>query len=398
MALTAIHNNGNSAFPMPVPYVGAIPAGGYAVISDTQANVIANLGGDAVVRGCNLGLTDVTGVPGWAASYHATGVNAAFLSAVPVDGVTLDKAGAASTGLEVAPGAIGPAQLDDLVGAVVGDASDGTVTFDGTSTVLGLVPSSGVYTATRDLYLANGSMIDAAATLNMNGFRLFHAGLLTNNGVIAYDGNAASGATPGAAGNANGTVGAGTAGGAGASGSAVGSGATNLTQGISGGSAAGGAGGSAGANAGGAGGTFTALAAKYGGGRDLIAALTGAVFGNGSNLVLSGGAGGGGGAGDNADAVGGGGGAGGGVLLIVGYNLVNNGAIHARGGAGAAGTSTSHDAGGGGGGAGGLVRILARIYNGSGSIDANGGGGGAGVGTGTAGGAGSAGTVIRAAF
>jgi len=33
-----------------------------------------------------------------------------------------------------------------------GDGSDGTVTFDGTSTVLGLVPSSSTYTLNRSIF------------------------------------------------------------------------------------------------------------------------------------------------------------------------------------------------------------------------------------------------------
>ena len=37
-----------------------------------------------------------------------------------------------------------------------GDGADGTVVFDGTSTVLGLVPSSGKYTLTRDISTARG--------------------------------------------------------------------------------------------------------------------------------------------------------------------------------------------------------------------------------------------------
>src|ERR1051325_1887440 len=50
-------------------------------------------------------------------------------------------------------GTSGPVQtLNVAYNNLLGDGSDSSVTFDGTSTILGLVPSSSVYTLTRDLY------------------------------------------------------------------------------------------------------------------------------------------------------------------------------------------------------------------------------------------------------
>ena len=48
----------------------------------------------------------------------------------------------------------------DAPDTVYGSAADGSVTLDGTSTVLGMAPSSSVYTATRDLYFYNLTLSD----------------------------------------------------------------------------------------------------------------------------------------------------------------------------------------------------------------------------------------------
>ena len=253
---------------------------------------------------------------------------------------------------------------------IYGDGSDGACAFDGVATVLGLVPSVNVYTATRDIYLADGSSVATGVTLNMAGFRIYCLGTLTNNGTVSNNGNAGgvgsagTGGTAGAVTNAAATTGVGTAAGAGGSGNAAGSNGVNSTIGFPGGAGVGGAGGAGNANAGGTAGTWAALAAVKGGARSLFSLLTGQIFGTGTSgtasvtSVFGGGSGGGGGGGDNADAGGGGGGGGAGVLIAAIFDLANNGVISANGGAGGNGFSTSHNAGGGGGGGGGTVVLI----------------------------------------
>lgn len=290
-----------------------------------------------------------------------------------------------------------------------GDGSDGSVTFDGTTTILGLVPATKVYTLTRDIFTANCT-VNAAVTIIGAGFRIFCAGTLTvaataiihNGGGAGGVGSSGTGGTAGTAGagSSSTTLGGGTAGGAGASGSNTGAAATNVTaaKGFPGGTGIGGAGGGATAGSGGAGGTWTVLPAAAGTFRSLPNALTMTSLGpTGTAYGLLGGGGGGGGSADNADAGGGGGGGGGGNLVVSAYSLVNNGTIHCNGGVGGLGFSTAHDAAGGGGGAGGCLVICTRYTTGSGTATASAGAGGLGVGTYTAGSIGAAGNVVTIA-
>ena len=292
-----------------------------------------------------------------------------------------------------------------------GDGSDGAVTFDGSTTILGMVPSSSIYTMTRDIYLTNGT-VNAGVTVKTAGFRIFATGTFTVaatgvvscNGNAGGDGSAGTGGTAGATTNASGALGAGSAGGAGASGNNAGSAGTNHAAGFPGGTGVGGAGGGDGTHTAAAAGTWAALAAVKGGARSLFSLTTGMIFGSQTSSTASlvslimGGSGGGGGAGDDADAGGGGGGGGGGVLVLVSFAVVNNGTISANGGDGGDGVSAAHNAGGGGGGGGGVVIVVSRVSSGSGTFTASGGAAGAKAGaSGVAGSAGTAGVVVQAA-
>jgi len=285
---------------------------------------------------------------------------------------------------------------------IYGDGSDGNLHFDGTTTILGLAPSSKVYTLTRDIF-GDAIVVDATVVIYANGFRIFAKTSLTNNGTIENNGKDASGRTAGAVTNTAGSLGIGTAGGAGANGVGNGSNGTALAASLPGNTGTGGAGGAAGAHTAGAGGTVTAITAAEGGARFLLALLLGVCVGTGTSGTASvvtpigGGTGGGGGGADNADGTGGGGGGGGGPLMVAARQLVNNGVISSNGGKGGAGASTANNAGGGGGGQGGLVIVIARSSSGTGTVTATGGTAGAGVGTGAAGTAGSVGTVLSLA-
>lgn len=286
--------------------------------------------------------------------------------------------------------------------AIFGDGSDGTVTFDGTTAVLGLTPSSSVYTLTRDLFLAAGT-INSGVTVKANGYRLFCAGTLTNNGTILWNGNNATstsgagaisntsssiqrsssgGSTPGLQGG-NGSTGAGTAG---------------TAPGVAQLGGAGGGGGAGGTGAAGNGGVATAASGIFGAFR-AATGIFGAFFVGGTPAgalqVPYGGSGGGGGGGDGTNA-GGGGGGGGGMVIIAAKAFAGAGAIQARGGNGF--SPTSGNAGGGGGGGGGWVLIISGSVSGGAvsgqTIDANGGLGGAKSGAGSNGVAGSNGSVV----
>ena len=77
----------------------------------------------------------------------------------------------------------------DAPDALYGSAGDGSVTLDGTSTVLGMVPSSTpfVYTATRDLYFYNLTISDGVR-LNPAGYRIFVQNILIlgNGSIIGH--------------------------------------------------------------------------------------------------------------------------------------------------------------------------------------------------------------------
>lgn len=80
-------------------------------------------------------------------------------------------------------------QFLDAPDAVYGNAVDGSVTFDGSSTVLSMVPSSSVYSMTRDIYCYNLTISDSVR-LAPNGYRIFVKNLLTlgNASIIGWTG------------------------------------------------------------------------------------------------------------------------------------------------------------------------------------------------------------------
>ncbi len=291
--------------------------------------------------------------------------------------------------------------------AVFGDGSDATVTFDGTTTILGIIPnpnsaSVGVYTLARDIFLAAGTL-NSGISIITNGYRIFCSGTFTNNGTIKWNGSSVGDSQTGGAaiGNSTGTVIAGT----GANGPGTAGGTSTTTTGGNGtaqsGQSLGGTGGTGGtgtgANTGGTGGTVAALAASRTPPRAAIAAEAGQGVSSTSIVQTQGGSGGGAGGGDTTLA-GAGGGGGGGVVHVLAKVFAGTGAIQARGGNG--GTRTAGNVGGGGGGGGGLVVVVSSSVSAGAisgqTIDANGGSAGSPHGTGTNVGVtnGSPGTVI----
>jgi hypothetical protein len=79
------------------------------------------------------------------------------------------------------------ASFIDSADPVYGTGADGSVTLDGTTTILGMIPSSNVYSMTSDLYLHNLT-INAGVRLAPNGYRIFVKNILTlnNNSTIGY--------------------------------------------------------------------------------------------------------------------------------------------------------------------------------------------------------------------
>lgn len=298
---------------------------------------------------------------------------------------------------------------------VFGSGEDGNVTFDGSTTVLGFIPSAGVYNVTRDLYCNNVTITGATTRLQMAGYKLFvkdtldiSSATLTANTIIScipgvgvlQGGNGAAATTAGAAGAIFGTVAnmtlpggiAGVTGGTGtatAGGAGTTAGTISMAIGDSLACALGGAGGTGAAGAGGAAGTSgvasrsTRFRSPYV--QSFIQRATALeVVNNGRG---SGGGAGGGGTGNGA---GGGGSAGQPPLLyIAARNIIFpssavTGIISNFGANGGNGGSASQvNAGGGGGGAGGsggYVHIAYETISGdaTNAINITGGTGGAG--------------------
>lgn len=314
----------------------------------------------------------------------------------------------------------------DLAGAApdFGDGSDGAVTFDGSTTVLGLAPSGGVYTLTRNVFLTNAT-VNSGVTVKPNGFLIYGTGTLTNNGTIHDNGGNGTAATSGAAG-AGGTGAAGNntsawgvaasappdgANGQRKTGSSTGNGVTSSassTLGVS--PSIGGSSGSSGsattATAGTGNGvaatTQTAPTTAIGYPRSVPAALSGIAGAIGWRAGGASGPSGGVSCNTAGNVAGSGGGGGaGGFVGIAFANIINNGTISANGGnAGnsfASVTSGQSAAGPSAGGGGGLVIVVYGTFTGN-TPTATGGvaGTGATAGGGTVGSAtnGSDGTVI----
>ena len=270
--------------------------------------------------------------------------------------------------------------LDDpdvikLMETFYGDGSDGDVTISSDTTL------------TSDMAY-NNLTINAGVTLNPNGYRIFVKGTLTNNGIIARNGNdgiagTGNGGTGGAALADNNLGGSGVGGGDGTGGSLNG-GSVNPAIGKNGGQGGNG---------------------SYGVGSAGVATAPSFIFSvypfcvqmndfPGTTL-LKGGAGGGCGGNDGTGGhdYSGGGGSGGGVMVLVAKTIINGGTISVNGGNGA-NAAGIYDSGGGGGGGGGCMVLIYNSLTNTGTISASGGTGGAGAGSGGIGANGNAGTVI----
>jgi len=70
------------------------------------------------------------------------------------------------------------AEFLDAPDAVYGTGDDGSVVFDGSSTVLGFSPSSSIYSLDRDVYCYNLTINDNVS-LQPNGYRIFVKNILT---------------------------------------------------------------------------------------------------------------------------------------------------------------------------------------------------------------------------
>ena len=79
------------------------------------------------------------------------------------------------------------ASFIDAPDPIFGTGTDGDATLDGSSTVLGMIPSSNVYSMTSDLYF-NNLTINEGVRLAPNGYRIFVKNILTlnNNSIIGF--------------------------------------------------------------------------------------------------------------------------------------------------------------------------------------------------------------------
>jgi hypothetical protein len=261
--------------------------------------------------------------------------------------------------------------------AYYGTHADGNATFDGTSTVLGLVPNAAqTYFMTANIECSNMT-INPGVTVVTQGFIIMCTGLLTVNGIIDNSGTAASGTTQGT--GAFWTfMGGGSDGGSGSHFSAQQSGVSFTTVGTNNNVALGGQGGMGGniSNLGGA--TNNPIGAStlvwradhldlgsiLMSSRIFNAGLAGAGSTGAASLIsFGGGTGGGGGAspGGGPPVDGGGGGGGGGIILIFASAITGTGTIQANGGNGANATAVQWAGGGGGGG--GVIIIVSGTYS-----------------------------------
>jgi hypothetical protein len=238
--------------------------------------------------------------------------------------------------------------------------------------------------ATSGMLFYNNLTINAGILYEPRGRMIFCKGTLTIGAGAKIHANGLPGDQPagGVGGNGGGGAGlgmwlAGTNGGGGGTTNGGASGSTAGMQ-IPGGGGRGGAGGAGTSGVGGLVGTTVAISAAQGSMRTVSAIVKGQL----DSLEFAPGTGGGGGGGISGVANGGGGGGGASSVILVAYNVVNNGAIEANGGAGRFGSGAG--LGGGGGGGGGNVFIVTDNYSGAGTRTATGGapgaaGGGAGL-------------------
>lgn len=333
--------------------------------SKNDAGVVTNYGAPGTSITSLTGEVTATG-PGAAA---ATVTNSAVVAKI-------------LTGLTFGPGTI--LATDSILQAFgklsnKGNSSVFPTATDGTVTIAADTPLS------RDMYY-DVLTINSGATLFPNGFRVFAATSIVNNGSIDRSGNNASGtaATPALA---VGTLAAGTVGGAGGTAAGSAGGAASPTLG-----GAGGAGGLGSGGAGGAAGAQTVNSAILGGVEILQGYSYAKETKNIAGTSIVGGTGAGGGGGDGV--AGGAGGGGGGALVVVTRSLTGTGSIKAMGGNGFT-PVTGGNKGGGGGGGGGIICIASEndILATSLTLSVSGGSGASGTGTGVSGVNGSAGRI-----
>lgn len=352
----------------------------YGTMSGTTDNAVARFStagpSSVIIRGFKEETTNTFTTPShpWADFGSITNCT------MQVDGITRSQVTsqminpAAGSTVQVSPaGKIG----------MLGDGSDGAVTFDGTTTILGMAPSSSTYTMTRDIFCTNIT-INSGVTLKPSGFRIFCQGPVTGSGTISANGNAASGSTAGGT-SGSGVLSGGRPGGAGGT-TGAGSNGTGSSLGLP----AAGAGGAGAGGAAGTGGTAASTGTYFF--RTPYTALSAIVPSNynSNSSALTGGAG-GGGAGGSPGGNGGGGGGGGGPIVIFAWSVAATLTLTATGGAGGNGASNG---GGGGGGTGGLV-LLYTLTAWSGTATVTAGGAGTGAGTGSNGSAGGSGFSLN---
>lgn len=93
-------------------------------------------------------------------------------------------------------GTVWNSYYNEGVDPVYGTGMDGDVTLDGTTTVLSMVPSSSVYSMTRDIYF-NDLTINTGVRLAPNGYRIFVKGTLKFMGANSTVGYASGYSTDG---------------------------------------------------------------------------------------------------------------------------------------------------------------------------------------------------------
>jgi hypothetical protein len=275
----------------------------------------------------------------------------------------------------------------------LGDGSDGSPTFDGAATILGLVPSGNVYTLTRDLFL-DSPTINNGVTIKLAGYSFICKGTCTLNGVIERNGNNAVNSSSGLVGAQGAALTGGRLPGSGAGGAGVnaninGNAAGNISGTPQGYTNSGGTGGSGTGGSGGLGGTSTEAAAGGGGWRVASQAMKGR---NWTETLFSIGPGGGGGAGNSGSPSGSGGG-GGGWGVAGAKQFTGSGSMQAKGGNGGNAFNGGGNSGGGGGGVGGVF-VVVYVTGTAPTVSVTGGSPGTGVGTGTNGNSGGAGISL----
>lgn len=286
-------------------------------------------------------------------------------------------------------GATAWTRVGQPTGSLMGDGSDGALDFDGSSTVLGIVPSGSVYTLPRHIYPTT-MRVRTGVTIKGHGWGIFASGLITmdsDTAHLSWDGAAGSGSAAGGQISFTGGYfyGAQSGGNGGASGYGAPSNGGNINPAPFGFAGAGGAGGlsgfGGGGGAGGTGGTITNNGANAGTPHWLQQAISATAM-SGATSLWQGASGGGGGRGGNTAAGGGGGGGGAwGVVTCAGFRTTGSnsvlGWISADGGAGGTAPSSS-DGGGGGGGGGGHITVVSADGTFPTIVTSNGGAGGLG--------------------